>query len=81
MTKTTYITKLEEINGLKIVCKKCGANWFVPIGEGLPPDQCFSCKAQVDGSRILAASQKIRELAAVSSKADFEVLIETDFKA
>ena len=80
MTKTTYITKLEEIKGLKIVCKKCGANWFIPIGKGLPPKKCFSCETQIDGSRILATSEKIRELVAVSNKADFEVLIETDFE-
>jgi len=60
MAKTTYITKLEEIKGLKIVCKKCGANWFVLMEEGLPPNQCFSCKTPVDGSRILAASQKMK---------------------
>jgi len=47
MTKTTYITKLEEIKGLKIVCK-CGATWFVPIGKGLPPKKCFSCETQID---------------------------------
>lgn len=79
MTKTIYITKLEEIKGLKIVCK-CGATWFVPIGKGLPPKKCFSCETQIDGSRILATSEKIRELSAISAEADFKVLIETEFE-
>lgn len=80
MTKTIYTINLNEINGLKIVCKKCGANWFVPIGQGLPPKQCFSCQTQIDGSRILATSEKIREVVEVSKKSEFEVLIEIEVK-
>ena len=42
MTKKILITNLKEVKGIKIVCGKCGAYWFVPLNEKESPQQCIS---------------------------------------
>lgn len=43
MTKKVYRTNLKQVEGIKIVCKKCKASFVVPITAAAPPKQCFSC--------------------------------------
>ena len=79
MTRTTYITKLEEIKGLKFCCEKCGSNWYVPMKGILPPDRCIGCGEPIPGSKIAAVMEKINDLQILSNSSKFKVLIETDF--
>ena len=80
MTKTTYITKLEEIKGLKFQCEKCGSSWSIPMNNVLPPDKCIGCGEAVPGSRIAATMEKIKELQILTRTSALKVLIETDFE-
>lgn len=80
MTKTTCITKLEEIKGLKFQCEKCGSSWYIPINNVLPPDKCIGCGKTIPGSKIAATMEKIKELQILSSSSKLKVLIETDFE-
>ena len=80
MTKTIYITKLEEIKGLKFQCEKCSSSWYIPINNVLPPDKCIGCGESVPGSKIAATMKKIKELQILSRSSKFKVLIETDFE-
>ena len=80
MTKTTYVTKLEEIKGLKFQCEKCGSSWHIPMRNVLPPDKCIGCGEPIPGSKIAATMEKIKDLQILSSSSKFKVLIETDFE-
>ena len=80
MTKTTYITKLEEIKGLKVVCRNCGANWFTPSKANNIPEECISCKVKIPGKEIWKLANKINELVVLSKNGNFGIVFETDFE-
>lgn len=83
MTKTTYITKLEEIKGIKVICKNCKSNWFVPFNKEMLEDvkgRCVSCGKEYSGNKLFKIGLRINELLVDSQSAKFDFVIETDFE-
>ena len=78
MTKTTYITKLNEIKGIKVNCKNCGANWFIPSAANNLPEECIFCKVEIPGKEIWKLTNKINELTTLSKNGEFEIVFETE---
>lgn len=78
MTKTILITNLKEVKGIKIVCRKCGAYWFVPLEGGNPPEQCHNCNNEVPAKSIWKVAQALGALIAVSGEFEFDAFVETE---
>jgi len=77
MTKTILVTDLSEVKGIKIVCKKCDAYWFVPIG-GDPPHKCISCDNTMPNASIKNVLEQISILINMMNEFDFNTYIETE---
>jgi len=77
MTKKILETNLKEVKGIKIVCSKCGAYWFVPL-KGLVPDQCISCKASMPDKTIFEAVEYLSRLINSTKEFDFNAYIEIE---
>ena len=80
MTKTVLVTNLNEINGLKIVCKKCGANWFLPFASKDIPRKCISCDNEMPMNTIVSLMDKLQEINTIGEKQGFNILIEIEQK-
>lgn len=78
MTKTILVTNLQEVKGLKIVCSKCGAYWFVPIGTTDPPHKCISCDNKMPNDSIKNALEQVSILINMMNEFDFNTYIETE---
>lgn len=78
MTKNIFITNLNEIKGIKVICKECGANWFTPSMSNNIPEECISCKVKIPGKEIWKLANKINELVTLSKNGNFEIVFETE---
>ena len=77
MTKTILVTDLKEVKGIKIVCNKCGAYWFIPIGTN-PPPKCISCDNKMPDGSIKNALEQVSILINMMNEFDFKAYIETE---
>ena len=83
MTKNIFITNLNEIKGIKIVCHKCKSNWFIPLSRNpLEPikDKCISCGAAYPSDKVFKLGLKIYELLNDAEVKNFDFVFETDFE-
>jgi hypothetical protein len=78
MTKTILVTNLKEIKGIKIVCTKCDAYWFIPLGATDPPHQCISCTNNMPKDSIKNALEQVANLINMMGEFDFKAYIETE---
>ena len=79
MTKTIFVTNLNEVQGIKIVCKKCNSFFMAPIkGRGKPPNMCVMCKKDLNGDYISSVLETIRTLVSYCEREGFEAVIETE---
>ena len=78
MTKKILETNLKEVKGIKIVCSKCGAYWFVPLKKINPPLQCISCPNKMPKDEIWQAMEYLSRFIDSMDKFDFNAYIETE---
>ena len=80
MTKNLLSTNLKEIEGIKVVCNKCKANWFLPFSCQNIPRKCISCENDIPMNTLLSLMEKFQEVINLSKKQGFDVIIETEQK-
>ena len=80
MTKTVLTTNINEINGLKFVCKKCGAYFFLPLSDNAPPENCISCNGKFPWQIVKKSLMQLMVLKNIEQEFDFDILIETEIK-
>ena len=80
MTKTILVTDLKEVKGLKIVCTKCGAYWFVRLSATEPPHKCISCDNKMPKDSIKNVLEQLSILINMMNEFDFNAYIETEEK-
>ena len=80
MTKNVLVTNLKEINGIKVICNKCKAYWFVPLGGSNPPEKCINCKSVIPADRIWKLTERISDTLKAAKEYDFDLVIETEEK-
>ena len=80
MTKNILSTSLQEIGGIRVVCNKCGANWFLPFSAQNAPRKCISCENDMPMNTLISLMEKFQEVINLSKKQGFDVIIETEQK-
>jgi hypothetical protein len=80
MTKTIFVTNLQEVKGIKIVCNKCGADFTAPINSGKLPDTCIMCRNVFESSYLSETLLAIQKLSLYCKNSNFEAVIETEEK-
>lgn len=78
MTKKVYRTNLKQVEGVKIVCKKCKASFVIPIAASTPPKQCFSCNRDLPWQDINRVIKGIEAVVNAGNNFDFDAFIETE---
>ena len=78
MTKNIFITNLKEVQGIKIICKKCKSFFMVPVGQGTPPGSCIMCRKDFESEYLADALMTIQRLASYCEKNGYEAVIETE---
>jgi len=80
MTKNILSTNLKEIEGIRVVCNKCSANWFLPFGFQNAPRKCISCENEMPMNTLIILMEKFQEVINLSKKQGFDVILETEQK-
>ena len=80
MTKTILSTKLTEVNGIKFICRKCHAYFYVPLDKNNPPEDCFSCGKHLSRKTIQESIDAFKYLIKLSDADEFDLVIETEQK-
>jgi hypothetical protein len=77
MPKTIYITEINEIKGIKIICS-CGAQWFIPLDSKGCPLNCFSCQKQLPYHDIDRFLKAFNSMIQVSKDTNLKIIFETE---
>ena len=80
MTRSVYVTRLDEIKRIKVICKKCQTDWSVPLPAEVRLGKCIVCGAAIPDKEIWNLGLKITELLTLSKHGNFEIVIETEIE-
>lgn len=80
MTKTIQVTRLEEIQSVRVICGSCGADFSIPVKRQSDAffHDCHACGAAIPTKPICEALSVIARLQELQTKHSFKVVIETD---
>ncbi|MBW2570174.1 MAG: hypothetical protein JRE47_12625 [Deltaproteobacteria bacterium] len=81
MTKNLYVIGMQEIDNLKVVCKKCGFAVHFPVQTGYSTvKQCVNCSISFPVNEIQAFLDAVKalrsSLSIMGSNQDIEIEIE-----
>jgi len=78
MTKKIYRINLNEIDGLKIVCKNCGDIIFISFKNNKCVDKCAGCGKRLPQEIFWKAVESISDLVRTEKKDNIDIFIETE---
>ena len=78
MTKTVLSTNLTEVTGIKFICRKCEANFFLPFKKINLPESCFSCGNALNREKMEESISAFKYLIDLSDAHNFDLVIETE---